>query len=129
MGNVANLKPFTSETAAEAARRGAITRRRKRDERRAREERDRARVKAMFEADSNGQNYVETRLARIRAALDRYDELVMIETDPQKASWLATVIAKLSEIERMLAGRPAPGQLRPSTGKRSAGLPTPLIPG
>ena len=72
--------------------------------------------------------YLELRIQRIRAQLDRFDEMLLNERDPQKAQWLATVTAKLSEQERILAGRPAPGQLRPSTSRRSSGLPSALVP-
>lgn len=73
------------------------------------------------------QDYLQIRIARIRAQLDRFDEMLLLETDPQKAQWLATVTAKLSEQERVLAGRPQPGQLRPTSPSRRAISP-PLVP-
>lgn len=114
---------WTSETAAEAGRRSAIVRRRKREEKRLREERDRELVKRHCNNTDATQDYQQIRIARIRAALDRYDELLLTEVDPQKAQWLATVVAKLSELERILDGRPNPGHLRPSApSRRSAGI-------
>ena len=44
--------------------------------------------------------------------------MLLVERDPQKALWLASVTAKLAEQERILAGRPNPGHLRPSAPSR-----------
>jgi hypothetical protein len=62
--------------------------------------------------------YLEERIKCVRLQLERFDQMLLVERDPQKAQWLATVTAKLAEQERMLAGRPAPGQLRPSAPSR-----------
>lgn len=114
---------WTSETARAAAHKSNAVRRRKREEKRAREERDRQLVKQHCTSRDDTQDYQQIRIARIRAALDRYDELLLTEVDPQKAQWLATVVAKLSELERILDGRPNPGHLRPSApSRRSAGI-------
>ena len=118
---------WTSETAAEAGRKSAIIRRRKREEKRLREERDRELVKRHCTNTDATQDYLQVRIARIRAQLDRFDEMLLTETDPQKAQWLATVTAKLAEQERILAGRPSPGHLRQTPSRRSS-APAALVP-
>lgn len=62
-------------------------------------------------------DYVGGRLARVRVQLDRVDELMMTETDPQKLDRLASAQARLSEQERILDGRALPGSLRPREKK------------
>ncbi len=57
--------------------------------------------------------YAEQRLMRVRAQLDRLDKMLMEESDPQKLDRLAAASMRLSEQERILAGRPMPGSLRP----------------
>jgi hypothetical protein len=61
----------------------------------------------------NCDSYAERRLSRVRMQLDRVDEMVMKEKDPQKLDRLASAQARLSEQERVLAGRPLPGAFRP----------------
>ena len=58
-------------------------------------------------------SYVERRLARVREQLLRLDGFLDSEDDPGKIDRLASAIARLSEIERVLAGRPTPGQRKP----------------
>jgi hypothetical protein len=119
---------FTKENAAEMARRGAIVRRRNIAERKARQERDRQRAKEVLENTDPTADYITIRIGRIRAQLDRFDEMLLEENDPQKAQWLATVTAKLQEQERILSGRALPGQLRPAVPRRRNGDHSPVIP-
>ena len=58
-------------------------------------------------------SYVERRLARVRDQLQRLDGFLDDEDDPGKIDRLASAIHRLSEIERVLAGRPTPGQRKP----------------
>ena len=58
-------------------------------------------------------SYVERRLARVREQLLRLDGFLDSEDDPGKIDRLASAIHRLSEIERVLAGRPTPGQRKP----------------
>jgi hypothetical protein len=44
--------------------------------------------------------------------------MLLEELDPSRLDRLAAASARLSEIERQLAGRPGPGQLRPTTPRR-----------
>jgi len=73
--------------------------------------------------------YVEQRLTRVRKQLDRLDDLLSKETNPQRLDRLASAQYRLSEQERILSGRPLPGSRRPSQERevrRAPYLPTPL---
>lgn len=74
--------------------------------------------------------YQTKRLGRVRLQLDRLDQMLMTETDPQKLDRLASAQSRLSEQERQLSNRPLPGTLRPqSPGKRSKlATPEPIQP-
>jgi hypothetical protein len=58
-------------------------------------------------------DYVASRLVRVREQLNRLDSIMAKETDPQRLDRLASAQSKLSEQERILDGRPLPGQRRP----------------
>jgi hypothetical protein len=58
-------------------------------------------------------SYVSARLSRVRLQLDRVDEMMMTEKDPQKLDRLASAQARLAEQERIMSGRPLPGSRRP----------------
>lgn len=62
-----------------------------------------------------GTDYQDKRLNRVRKQLGKLDTLFRDEIDPQKLDRLASAMARLSEIERQLAGRPMPGSLRPTS--------------
>jgi len=62
----------------------------------------------------HGDDYAGRRLARVRMQLDRVDDMMMKESDPQRMDRLASAQARLSEQERVLAGRPLPGSHRPA---------------
>lgn len=57
--------------------------------------------------------YTRTRLARVRAQLDRLDAMILKERNPQFLDRLAAAQAKLAEQERVLDGRPLPGSHKP----------------
>ena len=71
----------------------------------------------------SGKEYRARRVARVRRQLDRIDEMMMLEQDPQKLDRLASAQARLSEQERVLSGTPLPGSLRPAAERapRSSG--------
>jgi hypothetical protein len=59
---------------------------------------------------------------RVREQLERLDRLASEEDDPKQLKALADATTRLSEQERLLAGRPLPGSRRPgneSKGKRA----------
>jgi hypothetical protein len=60
------------------------------------------------------QQYSATRLTRVRMLLDRLDQLLATETDPQKLDRLAAAADKLSQQECWLSGRPRPGVRKPT---------------
>ena len=92
---------FTRENAAEYGRRGNA----------ARWSRPRLTEHSPQIADLD--EYRASRLARVRTQLDLIDQLIRCEClkaamDPSKLDRLASAQSKLSEQERLLAGRPAP---------------------
>jgi len=64
-------------------------------------------------------NYTVQKLVRVRVQLARLDDLLDSEDDPAKLDRLASAIARLSELERQLAGRPLPGSYRPMPERSS----------
>lgn len=64
-------------------------------------------------------DHARVRLDRVRAQLDRVDAMMLTEDDPAKLDRLASAQARLSEQERILAGRPLPGSFRPQSDKSS----------
>jgi hypothetical protein len=62
---------------------------------------------------------IDLRLMRVRKQLDRIDEMMANEDEPQALDRLASAYAKLSEQERILDGRPLPGSHRPTKPKPS----------
>lgn len=58
-------------------------------------------------------SYVLARLARTRAQLAQLDGQLEAAKEPRDVKAIADAIARLSEVERILAGRPAPGAYRP----------------
>jgi hypothetical protein len=79
-------------------------------------------------------DFAGRRLKRVRDQLDRLDGIAAEETDPKRIKELADATTRLSEQERVLAGRPLPGSRRPAAeGKRgyrpeSAGPMVPVAP-
>lgn len=75
----------------------------------------------MLKADkakvANCPSFTELRLMRVRKQLDRLDDMMFKEKDPQKLDRLASAQARLSEQERILDGRPLPGSRRPRPEK------------
>lgn len=60
----------------------------------------------------------EKRILRVRAQLDRLDAMLLTEDDPQRIDRLASAQLRLSEQERVLAGRPLPGSRKPGPAPR-----------
>ena len=58
--------------------------------------------------------YIGARLKRVRLQIHKLEDMLEVELEPTKIDKLASAIARLSEIERNLANRPAPGSLRPT---------------
>ena len=92
---------FTSETAAEAARKSHSP--------------DSARFRLpQVVAEPDDDPYLVARLNRVRAQLDKLDRMMISELDPAKLDRIASAQARLAEQERILAGRPLPGSRKPA---------------
>ena len=59
-------------------------------------------------------SYLTERLMRVRKQLDQVDAMMLTEDDPQRLDRLASAQMRLSEQERILAGRPLPGSRKPA---------------
>ena len=64
-------------------------------------------------------DYLVRRLARVRDQLDKLDAMMTTEDDPQRIDRLASAQLRLSEQERVLAGRPLPGSRRPGPQRQA----------
>jgi len=113
------MPQFTRETAREAQRKSAESRRANRMA--GGQEKPQA-------APQNppADEFVSVRLARVRTQLngiaDKIDVVVKRdEFDAKQLDQLASAFSRLSEIERQLAGRPLPGSLRPAAEKPRRG--------
>lgn len=113
---------WTADQAREMGRRSAAgyaERKRRRLEREAQERADDlARLVKSVGAALPTDAYVAERLARVRRQLDRIDELMLTEAAPPALDRLAAAQARVSEQERILAGRPLPGAHRPGPQRR-----------
>jgi hypothetical protein len=77
---------------------------------------------AMAAQTAAADDYSLRTLARVRDQIDQLADMMKKETDPARLDRLAAAFAKLSEVERQLAGRPLPGSYRPSTKSSAAGM-------
>lgn len=60
------------------------------------------------------QQYIAQRLVCVRTQIERLNQRLEQEQDPVKLEKLINGIYKLTELERVLSGRPLPGQLKPT---------------
>ena len=124
------LLPINKETAAEYGKLGAkarlaknIATRKALNEAQAQLERLKPLADAALTAQAVGlaitpdEEYRLKRLIRTREQLEMLDRQLDGETDPKHVKSLADAIARLSEVERNLAGRPLPGSRRPGREK------------
>lgn len=66
-------------------------------------------------------DYVARRIARVRNLIEQAEDKLCVAKDTQDCERLARSIAALSELERVLSGRPSPGAFRPREPKQVAG--------
>ncbi len=59
--------------------------------------------------------YLAKRLLRVRAQIELLNKLLESEGDANKIDRLVSAIYRLTELERVIANRPLPGSLRPSS--------------
>lgn len=69
---------------------------------------------------ATGQDYVSGELAHVREHLAKLDELIRLETDPNKLDRLSSAYTRFREEERKLDGRPLPGSRRPGKDRAPA---------
>lgn len=101
---------ITPENAAEFAAKSVEARRRKAEAARERAEKLNGIAKSAVEESQDFQNQ---RLSRVRAQLNKLDEMISEELDPAKLDRLASAQARLSDQEFALSGRHKPGLTRP----------------
>jgi hypothetical protein len=65
-------------------------------------------------------DFTQRKLARVRVQIERVEDLLTAATEPQAVDRYAAALARLYEIERVLAGRPLPGSRRPSAEPKSS---------
>jgi hypothetical protein len=103
---------FTSANAKEMAARGNAAKARAKRQR----EENIAKANAIATLPPD-EIYKNRRLVRVRKQLERLDDMMERERDPQKLDRLASAQARLSVQEFALAGRPMPGSRRPAREK------------
>ena len=64
--------------------------------------------------------YLAKRLSRVRIQVESLNKLLDTELDPQKIDRLVNAIYRLTELERVIAGRPLPGSYKPTPQRRAA---------
>lgn len=57
--------------------------------------------------------YVAARVRQVRKQIDAINRRIEAEDDPQRLDRLVLAVYRLTELERVLSGRPLPGQLKP----------------
>ena len=125
---------ISSENAREFAKLAHESRRRNLEQAKAEKQAEEERLKALEQqaiADMKNARvpcYFERRLARVRVQLDRLDEMMLREENPQAIDRLAAAAARLAEQERIMDGRPLPGQLRPRATKPAKSDSEPILP-
>ncbi len=119
---------FSAETASEMGKRSVEVRKARREAEKARISAMEAEnalakpivdvLKAVTSADvlptvQASPHYVLQRLTRTRAQIEALDVQLLASDDPRAIQAISVAIRNLTEIERVLAGRPLPGSHRP----------------
>src|ERR1035437_908443 len=65
-------------------------------------------------------SFTERRLMRVRMQLEKLDALAAVARNSKRLKELADATTRLSEQERILAGRPLPGSRRPASDRGNA---------
>ena len=85
-------------------------------------------VEKPIEPEDKVYRFFDLRRACVRKQLLKIDAMILKEQDPQKLDRLASANAKLSDLERVMSGRPLPGQLRPRASKSLKSDPSDVVP-
>jgi hypothetical protein len=102
---------FTADNAVEMGRRSAEIKKQ-------RKEHPPAPPAAPVVIEQPTDDFTGSRLARTREQMVKLDGMIADCEDAKELKALCDALARLSEIERVLAGRPLPGALRPGREKR-----------
>jgi hypothetical protein len=62
--------------------------------------------------------YVKRRQGRVRAQIENVSDMLDKERDPQRLDRLAAALERLVDMERVLDGRPLPGNMKPQDRPR-----------
>lgn len=115
---------FTPENAADMAKRGNITRHRNRQLKMEMLKRIQDKLenldKIELSCDSTD-DYLKERVSRTREKILKIENMIDSCTQPKELDQLASALTRLSELERILSGRPLPGSKKPAAerpGKR-----------
>jgi hypothetical protein len=111
---------FTPDNARDMSERGKVALARIRENRRDLAGKVAALAEKIAELSERPVDNVDARLVRVRKQLDMLNTamdnaLAGGMPNPMTVRGLADSIARLSEVERILAGKPLPGSLKPST--------------
>lgn len=106
---------FTRENARQMTEKGLAVRRANREARRTLAQRVQALTDKVTELTAlPSPDFASTRLGQVRNHLTILDSLIREEKDPERLDLLTRSQLRLSQQEFALAGRPMPGQLRPT---------------
>lgn len=76
-----------------------------------------AEASAQLPANAPDDSYLSERLGTVRKQIAGLDAMIEGAADAQTIDRIASAIARLSELERLYAGRPLPGSRRPSADR------------
>ena len=119
---------FTTSTCREAAAKSLVVRRRRKELNKiAADQAEQAALQTLTLrlTDPLRDQFTVARLVRVRKQLTRLDAMMERERDARNLDRLASAQSRLAEQERLLSGRPLPGQRRPAPD-RPVRVPVPL---
>lgn len=125
MSNPQCVPRFNKENAKQYSLLGIAAIKAKREAKEKAEAHQRAVIEAIVQTRDD---YPIERMVRVRKQLNRIDEMMLTEENPQAIDRLAAAAARLSEQERILAGRPLPGSHRPTKAPRSKAGDSTVVP-
>lgn len=109
---------FTKENASMFGRKGGVTNAERVKRRKELAERTPAQKR------STSEEFIAGQIERVRSQIDKLNRKIVKTSDPRDLAHLASAMHKLCEVERVLDGRPNPGQLRPKNGQRASNMDT-----
>ena len=118
---------FSPENAREMAFKALEARRKNKEARKLQAEQDKLNQEIMLSKplnllDNADKAFIDKRIVRVRKQISKLDEMIDDCVDPKQIDQLASALTRLSELERVLSGRPLPGSRKPAAerpGRRS----------